>query len=123
MANEPPASTRRTSERRGRAIRRFRVETVGGPQWDEPAEHCAIGSHPSNDLVIDDDTVSRFHCELTIAGASVRVRDLGSRNGTYAGSIQITDGLVPGGTELRLGNSDVRIHVDEKPSELASSEH
>jgi len=123
MANEPPASTRRTTERRGRAIRRFRVETIGGPQWDEPAEQCAIGSHPSNDLVIADDTVSRFHCELTIAGASVRVRDLGSRNGIYAGSIQITDGLVPGGTELRLGNSDVRIHVDEKHSELASSEH
>ncbi|HEY0250512.1 MAG TPA: FHA domain-containing protein [Kofleriaceae bacterium] len=28
------------------------------------AERIAIGSHPSNDLVIEDDTVSRFHCEL-----------------------------------------------------------
>jgi len=43
---------------------------------------CAIGSHPSNDLVLDDGTVSRFHCELTVAGNAVRVRDLGSRNGT-----------------------------------------
>jgi two-component system, NtrC family, response regulator GlrR len=123
MADKPPASTPPASERPRRAIRRFRVEAVGGRQWDEPAERCAIGSHPSNDLVIDDSTVSRFHCELSIAGSAVRVRDLGSRNGVYAGAIQITDGMVPGGTDLRLGNSDVRIHVDEQRSELASSEH
>ena len=122
MADEPPVSTLRTSERRGRTIRRFRVESDGAT-WNELAERCAIGSHPSNDLVIQDSTVSRFHCELTIAGASVRVRDLGSRNGTFAGPIQITDGLVPGGTELRLGNSDVRIFVDDQQSELASSQH
>jgi pSer/pThr/pTyr-binding forkhead associated (FHA) protein len=39
---------------------------------------CAIGSHASNDLRIDDDTVSRLHCELAIAGSAVCARDLGS---------------------------------------------
>ena len=123
MADQPPVSTRPTTGRRGRAIRRFRVEIIDGPQWAEPAPRCAVGSHPSNDLVIEDTTVSRFHCELAIADTLVRVRDLGSLNGTCAGPIQITDALVPGGTVLRLGNSDLRIHVDEQETELASSEH
>src|SRR6266481_4907706 len=77
--------------RRGRAIRRFRAVVTTGPAagatWNKPAERCAIGSHPSNDLVLDDQTVSRFHCELTIVGGAVRVRDLGSRNKTITGGI------------------------------------
>src|SRR5258705_7297931 len=112
--------------RRGRAIRRFRAAVMAGPAagtiWSNPAERCAIGSHPSNDLVIDDGTVSRFHCELTIAGGAVRVRDLGSRNGTQAHGMKIADATVEGGTTLVLGGSAVKIQVDIDETELASSE-
>ncbi|HEY5937492.1 MAG TPA: FHA domain-containing protein, partial [Kofleriaceae bacterium] len=90
-----PVLTRPTAGAKGRAIRRFRVTVSGGPalgaSWTEPLEKCAIGSHPSNDLVLDDPTVSRFHCELAIAGNRIRVRDLGSRNGTLAEGIGIVD--------------------------------
>src|SRR5262249_12776062 len=112
--------------RRNRAIRRFRVTVTAGPAagstWNKPAERCAIGSHPSNDLVIVDGTVSRFHCELTIAGGLVRVRDLGSRNGTLGNGMKIVDAMVDGGTTLVLGDSAVNIHVDVDQTELASSE-
>jgi two-component system, NtrC family, response regulator GlrR len=112
--------------RRGRAIRRFRAIVTAGPatgaSWSRPAERCAIGSHPSNDLVIDDGTVSRFHCELTIVGGAVRVRDLGSRNGTLGNGMKIADVTVDGGTTLVLGDSAVKIHVDVDQTELASSE-
>jgi len=118
--------TRPKAGRRGRAIRRFRVEVSAGPSagtsWAKPAERCAIGSHPSNDLAIDDPTVSRFHCELSIAGETVHVRDLGSRNGTFVGALAIADAKVPGGTVLAIGDSEVRISVDDDRSELASSE-
>jgi len=123
MAERPPVvMTRPTGGRKGRAIRRFRVTVSGGETWAQPAERCAIGSHPSNDLVLDDGTVSRFHCELAVAGSAVRVRDLGSRNGTFADTIQIADAMVPGGTVLRLGNSEVRIDVDADHAELAASD-
>src|SRR5262245_16971250 len=112
--------------RRGRAIRRFRVTVTTGPAagatWNKPAERCAIGSHPSNDLVIVDGTVSRFHCELTIAGGVVRVRDLGSRNGTLGHGMRIADVTVEGGTTLVLGDSAVKIQVDLDETEVASSE-
>jgi transcriptional regulator with GAF, ATPase, and Fis domain len=124
--SKPPAVTRPTSKATGRAIRRFRVTVTGGPasgaSWQAPAERCAIGSHPSNDLVIDDATVSRFHCELAIVGGAVRVRDLGSRNRTLAGRIAISDATVDGGTTLTLGNSEIAIQVTPDVAEVASSE-
>ena len=121
-----PVLTRPTGGAKGRAIRRFRVTVTAGPalgaSWTEPLEKCAIGSHPSNDLVLDDPTVSRFHCELAVAGSRVRVKDLGSRNGTLAEGIGIADATVPGGTVLALGHTQVKIEVDSAHAELATSE-
>jgi transcriptional regulator with GAF, ATPase, and Fis domain len=123
----PPVMTRPSAQRIGRAVRRFQVTVTEGPSagstWAQAAERCAIGSHPSNDLVIEDSTVSRFHCELAIANTAVRVRDLGSRNGSLLGAVQISDALVPGRTVLQLGNSAVRIDVSDEETELAASDH
>jgi len=120
----PPVLTRPSAQRIGRAVRRFQVNVTEGPSagtsWTQAAERCAIGSHPSNDLVIEDSTVSRFHCELAIADTAVRVRDLGSRNGTMLGAVQITDALVPGRTILQLGNSTVRIDVADEETQIAA---
>jgi pSer/pThr/pTyr-binding forkhead associated (FHA) protein len=64
----------------------FRLTVVEGPRpghhWDSPADRCSIGSHPSNDMSFDEPTVPRFHCEVRADAQRVRVRDLGSRNGT-----------------------------------------
>jgi two-component system response regulator GlrR len=102
------------------------VTVISGPaegkSWREPAELCVIGSHPSNDLVIDDATVSRFHCELAVLGGAVRVRDLESRNGTIANGIAIADATVFGGTVLVLGDSEIKIEVEPDHTEVASSE-
>jgi two-component system, NtrC family, response regulator GlrR len=111
-----PVTTRPSDAPSARAIRRFRVTVLSGAAasatWQAGAERCAIGSHPSNDLVIDDATVSRFHCELAIAGSVVRIRDLGSRNGTSANGLGIIDGTLPGGTILVLGHAQIRVDVD-----------
>jgi transcriptional regulator with GAF, ATPase, and Fis domain len=119
-------ATRPTGKRTGRAIQRFRVAVITGPaagaRWQQPQERCAVGSHPSNDLVIDDATVSRFHCELAIARDAVRVRDLGSRNGTVVGCATVRDATIGNGAVLALGDSEVRIHVDPDHVEIANSE-
>jgi two-component system, NtrC family, response regulator GlrR len=127
MADRPDAMvTRPSSGAKRRAIRRFRVTVTGGPgkgaSWSKPAERCAIGSHPSNDLAINDATVSRFHCELVVAGDAIHARDLGSRNGTFAGAVQLVDALLPGGTELALGSSKLRIDVEDSHTEVAASD-
>src|SRR5215468_3332772 len=88
------------------------VDPRRGPfEWhrrQSDSDHCSIGSHPLNDFVIDDPTVSRFHCEIRIAADGVRVRDLNSLNGTIVDGVGVTEAFVRGGSLLRLGKAVVR---------------
>jgi transcriptional regulator with GAF, ATPase, and Fis domain len=72
------------------------------------AGRCTIGSAPSCDLVIADPTVSRFHCELSISDKWARIRDLGSRNGTFVDGTLIESAFLRTGSQVRLGQSVVR---------------
>ncbi|MBP8807580.1 MAG: sigma 54-dependent Fis family transcriptional regulator [Kofleriaceae bacterium] len=78
--------------------------------WSGP-RRCTIGSHPSNELVLDDPTVSRFHCELVVVGDRIRVVDLESRNRTRIGEVEVERALIAPGTRLRLGQSTVRVSL------------
>src|SRR5689334_11099056 len=69
----------------------------------EEGESCRIGSHPSNNLVLDDREVSQFHCKLSFADGTWRVIDLGSRNGTFVDGLRVRDAdLPPAPCRLRL---------------------
>jgi two-component system response regulator GlrR len=96
------------------AVRGFRLDVVEGPgqgaRWTSTGPRCTVGSHPSCDFALDDPTVSRFHCEITIDTAGVRVRDLGSRNGVHVDGVRVIEGFLRGGSTIRLGRSAVRFH-------------
>lgn len=49
-----------------------------------------VGREPGNDLVINEDSVSRFHAVLWAEGDDVSVHDLGSINGTHVNGQRIT---------------------------------
>ncbi len=70
-----------------------------------------VGRARGNDIVLEDLSVSNRHCEIVVAAASVRVRDLGSTNGTYVGGSPVTEREVQEGEALRLGVLSARIHV------------
>ena len=75
-------------------LRRVTVRVVSGDS--RGAERTleqgtmVIGSHPDADLCITDHTVSRFHAELGLLTDGVRVRDLGSTNGTFVNRAKVT---------------------------------
>ncbi len=69
-----------------------------------------IGSHPSNDLVLNDPEVSRFHCRLTRTDHSWTLSDSSSLNGTQLQGVRVRDADLPSPTcVLDLGGSRVRI--------------
>ena len=69
-----------------------------------------IGSHPGNNLVLDDKLVSRFHCSITRSPAGWRITDSGSLNGTRLGGIRVRDAdLALPECRLELGVSVVRV--------------
>jgi len=63
-----------------------------------------VGKAPDNELVLTDDSVSRHHCEISRVAQGVRVRDVGSTNGTYVEHARITDAVTPIGSVVRLGD-------------------
>ncbi len=65
-----------------------------------------IGSHPSNDVVLDDRTVSRFHCKLTRGARAWRIVDNDSLNGTKAAGLGVRDAdLMMPACRIELGES------------------
>ena len=65
-----------------------------------------LGSHSSNDLVLDDPLVSRFHCELQRSDIGWSIVDTGSLNGTFVQGIRVRDADLPlTGARIRIGDS------------------
>jgi DNA-binding NtrC family response regulator len=91
----------------------LQVEREGGIGTQRAVVHdgdvCKIGSHASNDVVLRDPMVSRFHCRLVRENGQWTLRDSGSMNGTTLNGVRLRDGDV--GTEgvLSIGDSIVRV--------------
>jgi DNA-binding NtrC family response regulator len=97
-----------------RPVRRIVIRVLEGPDAGtelavEGERRVAIGSSPDNELRLSDPTVSRYHLEVVPALGGIRVRDLGSLNGTFAGGIRIDAAEVPPATRLSLGASVIAI--------------
>ncbi|GAB3821091.1 hypothetical protein GCM10028799_31800 [Kribbella italica] len=61
------------------------------------------GRHPDSDIFLDDVTVSRRHAEFRRDPAGVKVRDVGSLNGTYVNRDRIDEVALAGGDEVQIG--------------------
>lgn len=108
------------------AVRRFRLTVVEGPArgvtWQSTGDRCSIGSHHRNDLILDDPTVSRFHCEIVVDESNVRVRDLKSRNGTLLDGVAILEAFLRVGSLLRLGKTVIRFDLAAETNQLPLAE-
>ncbi len=79
---------------RRRPVRRVVIRVSEGPDAGlsltvEGEKKVAIGTSPDNELRLSDPTVSRYHLEVAPALGGIRVRDLGSLNGTFVGPLSI----------------------------------
>jgi DNA-binding NtrC family response regulator len=108
------------------ALGHFRLEVLEPPAARRVVElasaRCSIGSHATNDLVVDDATVSRFHCELELGGGAATVRDLASRNGTVVDGVRVLSAFLRVGSVLALGRAQIRFSPLERWSAMALSE-
>ena len=76
------------------------------------ADKVTIGRHEDNVFQITDPSVSGHHCEVTLQGSEVRVKDLNSTNGTYIKGKPVTEGVLKPGDILRLGEVQMRLETD-----------
>lgn len=111
-------ATRRIGLNEVLLVDRLRVSVVEGEGKGRTFEVDAdrpvsVGSAPDNHVVLADQTVSRYHVELTRAIGGLRIRDLGSLNGTQLGSLGVNDVIAPLGSTVRLGNTMLRLEDAE----------
>jgi EAL domain-containing protein (putative c-di-GMP-specific phosphodiesterase class I) len=68
-----------------------------------------VGRAPSLDLVLPSPHVSKNHAEIYSDGEALRVRDLGSRNGTFLNRQPVADAALHRGDVLHFGDFEFRI--------------
>jgi ABC transport system ATP-binding/permease protein len=70
----------------------------------------AIGSDPSNEIVIDEPTISRRHAEVIQRLGVFQIRDLGSTNRTFVNGKRV-EAPIPIGAEDEIRFGGVRFYA------------
>ena len=84
-----------------------------------PNNATVIGRRHDCDLRIPLMSVSRRHCQISYNKDTLKVRDLGSRNGTYINDKRIDDEvMLQAGDYLRIGPLTFLLQIDGQPKEI-----
>jgi pSer/pThr/pTyr-binding forkhead associated (FHA) protein len=73
-----------------------------------------IGRASTNDVVIDNEQVSRLHAVLVSEGPSVTIRDLDSRNGVLVNGVKVMSQRLAHGDTLSIGNCQMRFLASDQ---------
>lgn len=68
-----------------------------------------LGRSSKASLLVDDDSVSRRHCEIKLQGERCRVTDLGSTNGTIVNHALVEFGILRAGDCLQVGRTKLKL--------------
>ena len=74
-----------------------------GAQFMLDRDLTTAGRHPDGEIFLDDVTVSRRHAEFRRDAYGVKVRDVGSLNGTYVNRDRIDEVQLNSGDEVQIG--------------------
>jgi transcriptional regulator with GAF, ATPase, and Fis domain len=90
-------------------VRKTKLLVVSGPlQGREFVVHkdlFTIGSGSHNDLVLEDTTISKRHCEIAVDADGYQIRDLESTNGTSVQGVKVSSAYLTPGAEVQLGKT------------------
>ncbi len=81
-----------------------------------------IGRRHDCDLRIPLMSVSRRHCQLNRDEGVLKIRDLGSRNGTYLNGKRIDEAVIQAGDYIEVGPLKFVLQIDGEPKDIAEPE-
>ena len=92
-------------------LRKYTLEVKSGPNAGATAtfetRSVGIGTAPDNDLVLDDNVVSRFHARIEVSDRGYCLVDTDSKNGTFVGGLRTERVFLDDGTTFRVGASEI----------------
>ena len=107
-------------------LRKCRIVTqqkTNRREWVFEHGLITVGSLDDNNLVIKDDTVSRYHAQIIQTEDAYIIRDLDSTNGTWINQVRIKEAYLAPGCLLRFGESEFIFQpMDEEVAVIPSNE-
>jgi pSer/pThr/pTyr-binding forkhead associated (FHA) protein len=86
-----------------------------------PEKPVAIGRDVANDIVVDDEPVSKRHARLTFANSEMTLWDVGSMNGTFVNGERITNRKLQPGDVVSVGKGRLIFVKGVKPDGALTS--
>ncbi len=97
---------------------RPRLVAISGPLEGQlielsETEVTTVGRDPENSVYIEDDLVSRRHCEIRCEDEEFKIRDLESRNETLVNGVPVDAQLLRHGDRIEMGYSHFYFYIFE----------
>lgn len=99
-------------------VRGGRIKTAKSDWVEIGPDPIVVGRNAACRLVLEDAKVSAVHAELVATDRGVRVRDLGSRNGTFVGGVRVGEVFLLSNTKLRMGETELEFEP-ARPERIA----
>ncbi len=106
-------------------LRKCVLVSLGDPQlpaYGFDKDQINIGAMDDNDIVLRDETVSRYHCRVSQEDDSYVLRDEGSTNGTFVDGVRIREAFLSPGCTIGVGRAELRFECREEQHEVKPSE-
>jgi adenylate cyclase len=96
------------------------LSTTGEQSIDlQPGRVVVVGRAVTSDVPIYDPTISRRHAEVSLTDGGVKVRDVGSSNGTFLNGARISEALATENDVVTFGKVAFRVKQVSAPSPRA----
>jgi DNA-binding NtrC family response regulator len=104
-------------------LRRCTLESVDDPAqtWQFDKEEIRIGSMDDNDVVLSDDTVSRYHCAIRQEDTGYVLVDQRSTNGTFINKVRVREAFLKPSSIVSVGQSQLRFNAREEEVQIVPS--
>jgi DNA-binding NtrC family response regulator len=104
-------------------LRRCMLQVADDPaqEWTFDKEEIRIGSMEDNDIVLSDDTVSRYHCRIVQDDTSYVLIDNTSTNGTFINKVRVREAYLKPGCTLGVGQSQLKFNAREEEVQIVPS--
>jgi two-component system, cell cycle response regulator len=80
-------------------------------KWELSSEKISIGRSQVCRIALEDEWVSRRHCEIWLENNQVRLQDLGSTNGTYVNGTQVQNAVLDGQSQIQIGRAIFKVEM------------
>ncbi len=102
-------------------LRRCTLTMPSGEDYHFEKELIRLGAMDDNDIVLDDDTVSRHHCRIVQEETGYVLVDERSTNGTFINSVRIREAFLHPGCTIAVGQTKLKFNAGDKAVEIQPS--